>query len=488
MNWINRMYMLVLRLYPRPFRERFGEEMAGVFGMAVEEARARGGLGSFLLRELARLPASLIGEYVYAFRTQGAGGLAFSGAGGGDGSFNANSAGGASPGWGAALLAGLPHLLLGLLASGGGLLNALAPEVGKAFTRLLWLPLLALGLACAVVLVYNLRAGWKNWSASWLLYIIFIPLLAVLSQVSSASDSRGVLGTISWILDFVITPFAMAYVLYKLACANAKRGLLASIPMSVIFWAFFEEFVPELLRGLAWLWIFGLAFVAAALILRSRRPGVSLALALMVPVLGGLPFAYLGVYHGGTLSYSEPGPSPRVVIEQYVPFLAAMCSMILGPQIGARLRALGRASAAEGGNAASRLALGGILAAMTLLLFYFGRTINAPNLLSYTLTQTWLMKAVAAIVALVYLAGIAWLVWALIRSGALSGEQDAELSVTLLTTLAPGIPLSSLACITTFIGGPEIHSALLLAALALWIIAAAWAAARPGLSADKSPA
>jgi len=43
---------------------------------------------------------------------------------------------------------------------------------------------------------------------------------------------------------------------------------------------------------------------------------VTLWLVMAVPILGGFPYSYLGVYMGGTLPFSEPGPSLQEVFKQ----------------------------------------------------------------------------------------------------------------------------------------------------------------------------
>ena len=60
-QWLIRIYVVMLRFYPRSFQAEFAEEMQAVFAQAAEEASARGGLafGLFCLKELAGLPAAI---------------------------------------------------------------------------------------------------------------------------------------------------------------------------------------------------------------------------------------------------------------------------------------------------------------------------------------------------------------------------------------------------------------------------------------------
>jgi hypothetical protein len=60
-------YTLLLRLYPRRFRQEFADEMQAVFTEAMTEAAARGRLGVFFLRELRDAPQSIARAYWYGW-------------------------------------------------------------------------------------------------------------------------------------------------------------------------------------------------------------------------------------------------------------------------------------------------------------------------------------------------------------------------------------------------------------------------------------
>lgn len=64
-NLFVRLYRLLLNLYPPAFRERLGEEMAGVFAEAMAEAKQQGrpALARLVLRELVHFPGSLLVAY-----------------------------------------------------------------------------------------------------------------------------------------------------------------------------------------------------------------------------------------------------------------------------------------------------------------------------------------------------------------------------------------------------------------------------------------
>lgn len=70
MSWFRRFYTLLIRLYPRRFRETFAEEMIAVFQMALSEAAAQGwgSVAIVFMRELLDLPASIIREHLHERR------------------------------------------------------------------------------------------------------------------------------------------------------------------------------------------------------------------------------------------------------------------------------------------------------------------------------------------------------------------------------------------------------------------------------------
>ncbi len=65
-NRLARLLAALLRLYPRPFQEQFGEELASVFAQMLREAAQRGkwSVWAVFLRELAALPLNLLHEHL----------------------------------------------------------------------------------------------------------------------------------------------------------------------------------------------------------------------------------------------------------------------------------------------------------------------------------------------------------------------------------------------------------------------------------------
>lgn len=63
---LHKMYAALLKLYPKAFREEYGDELQTVFDLSFNEAVAKGRLeaGRLALRELINMPAAILNEYI----------------------------------------------------------------------------------------------------------------------------------------------------------------------------------------------------------------------------------------------------------------------------------------------------------------------------------------------------------------------------------------------------------------------------------------
>lgn len=467
-----KLYGLALKLYPRTFRDRFAPEMEAVFRAGLVEAQEQRAALRYVLREALRLPDSLFDVYAWSMRAGGGRPMAIASAGGGE------TIGEPLPGdgWGAALLAGLPNLVIGMLMVSSTLLEQI-----QGLDQALWgyLQLGAVSVLLLGVLWFGITKGWQRWSASWLVYLFMFAVIW-LSMAVNALPARITGGDqVTNVVQLIAIPLLLAYLIYKTTAVDRLRGLLAAVPPMAILWGvYFEEFVPSLPKSLAWAWLCLLAFGASVMILRARRFSTALGLAMLVPLLGGLPFAYLGVYMGGTLPFSEPGPSLLEVFRQYLPFLAAVLTFALGPQLAVKLRAVGRTSTAAGGGLFYRLALAGILLALVGTLLKLVDAISEIPSWMFNLLAAWPWWVIAS--AGLYLAGFLGLARATLgqaaermdadSAGAPGGRQLAALFI-----LLPGVPLVlSLVIIYTVMHRDPYAWLLVLAGLA-WSLAAAWA-------------
>ena len=200
-------------------------------------------------------------------------------------------------------MAGLPHLLFGIIIVSSEIIAGVLGNNQNAFEYLLGIGFVLLLLG---VLIFSIYKGWRSWTASWIVNI-FVLAVSLLSVGLNELRSSIIRNNWAYEIQILVIPLVLAYLLYKIAYKDRLRRLLATVPPITLIWLFFLEFIPTLQKSLAWGWIFLLAFTASVMMLRTKHFLVALGLAMAVPILGGFPFAYLGVYMGGTLPFSKPG-------------------------------------------------------------------------------------------------------------------------------------------------------------------------------------
>jgi hypothetical protein len=472
MTWLLKLFSLSLKLYPGQFRVRFGPEIEEIFHVGLLDARKEGGMVGYILHELVYLPASLVGVYMWSMSAGQNRQVAVSSLGGG-GTSGINPQG---EGWGASFMAGLPHLFIGIIIISTEIVYGIKWINQNVLSSLL---LAIFFLMLLGVLIFNISKGWKSWATSWIVYM-FVTVTTLLSVIANALP-HSILKNDEWIseVQVILLPLILAYLLYKIACKDRLRGLLAAIPPMALSWLFFLESVPTLQKVLAWIWILLLAFIATVLMLRTRRFSTALMLAMAVPILGGIPFAYLGAYMAGipftylgaymagTLPISEPGPNLGEVFRQYLPFMAMVLTLVLGPQLGAKLRTAGYQSAAAGGKIFYRLVLGGILLGL-----FYSRLRLETTLSDFTVREN-IMEALLVSAIVLFLVGYALLIRATYKSKLPSSANSSLIKLAALFFSLMLLPV----VITLAIPIMEGHSTmpwLLTAGEMAWVIASTW--------------
>jgi hypothetical protein len=460
MMWIMKLYSLALKFYPRQFRFQFTSEMEEIFQAGLLQACEEGVLAGFILRELFQLPGSLAGVYMWSMSSGQGRQVAVSSLGGGD-------TGGVNPpgeGWGSSFMAGLPHLLMGIIIVGVEIIYGIKGINQNVFRYLL---MICFSLSLLGVLIFSIFRGWKSWSASWIVYM-FVVTIALLGMAASALP-HSIVANNAWVseVQVLVIPMVLAYLLYKVASRNRLRGLLAAVPPMAIIWLYFVDSVPSLQKSLAWGGMFLLAFTATVMMLRTKRFSVALGLAMAVPILGGFPFAYLGVYMGGNLLFSEPGSSLQEVFRNYLPFLAMVLTIVLGPQLAVKLRAVGYESKNVGGKIFYRLALGGILLGLAMTMMQWEISLSDLYIPQKVIQVCFIASA------MLYLVGFVFLAWSAKRSEEFLDKKDLTLQLVALFILLPFVPTVILLAIPY---GILEHTDIWLLSLAVigWVFAAAW--------------
>jgi len=272
-------YAQSLKLYPKGFRTDFDDEMEDVFTQAARENNAI----LIFLRELKDLPGSLIHQYWLAIRKEKVAMTTLRE------SSDIQSEDYQPGTWGLAFLAGLPHLLMGLLIGIGKLFDQNAPVNQYVSIALAIL----FGLVVIAILVFAWRRGWPLWSVSWYLYGSWVTLAIISLTIRSLNLEESWRYTnglfFGWVMLCIIGYFV---ILTK----SRLHGLLSVAFLFPLLGVLFLEFVPNPIEG--WLAI-GLALLAAlttGMIIRLGEFRTELWLVLGVNVVAGLSLAYVGEY------------------------------------------------------------------------------------------------------------------------------------------------------------------------------------------------
>jgi hypothetical protein len=395
------LYRWLLRLYPRAFREEFADEMCAVFTEAACEAVSHGGVSFARLcwREMSGLLSSIAAEYWHSIRRQGARAPMS------DTIPLPNSGLRPAPGsWTDAVLAGLPHLLVVILA-------ALPLGTVQSGTTAYSVFLFILPFFILPALVVAWRRGWPRWAASWYVYagiiVILLPQIALFA-----------------------VPLLIAGWLYRVAQRDQIKGLLFATPLMLLFWSPVLEFVRPTLHNSIQLGMIALAGAVAIAIVRSNNVRLGLWLALDASLLTGLLAAYARTYwHDLPPEYSAPA-SLAALAGLFAPQLVMGSALVIGPLLFWALREIGKRSG-RAGRLGYRLALGGLMLNLFGILGYYWQALSiiGPG-------QQW-FNVIIYLGLLLCLAGVLWLAVAARRNKVLLDR----VSLALLVLIPSALPL-----------------------------------------------
>ncbi|MCJ7703622.1 MAG: hypothetical protein MUO62_18730 [Anaerolineales bacterium] len=300
-------YTQSLKLYPFEFRSNFGEEMGDVFSQAAHQSTANA--INLFLRELRDLPANLLLQHWLAIRKEGIPMTTISSSS--DVQIQLTEP---QPGtWGAAILAGLPHLLMGLLIGVGKLLDQTIRINQNISTALV----ISLALLVVAILCYAWRYGWPLWSASWYLYGTWVSIAIIGLGIESLDLEDSWRYTNAMFLGWIL----LCIVGYFFILAKSKlHGLLSVAFLFPLLSLVMMEFVPNPIEGWLAISVGLLAAMAAGTILRvaDLLPALGLVLGLNLAV--GLALAYISEYKMLDLPSGLPAHVPRFT--NFLEFLA----------------------------------------------------------------------------------------------------------------------------------------------------------------------
>ena len=309
-------YTQILRLYPKEFHVDFGDEMRAVFMQAVEAHSGTSKALRFFLRELKDLPGSLLRQHWLAIRKEKVPMTTLT-------ESNGVQIEERQPGtWRTVFLAGLPHLLMGLLIWVGklGMFDVYqVSQTGNAIIGI-GLALLAIGM-----LLYAWRCGWPLWSASWYLYGTWVSLAITGLTIESLNLEDSWRYTNAMFLGWIL----LCIIGYFVILSKSKlHGLLSVASLFPMLSVTMMEFIPNPIEGWLAISVGLLAALAAGAIVRVGELRMALGLVLGLNLAVGLAWAYISEYKMLDLPAGIPAHIPR--FSRFLALLGLYCIFGLG--------------------------------------------------------------------------------------------------------------------------------------------------------------
>ena len=295
--------------------------------------------------ELWDLPGSLLRAYWIEFREVFMGNKTYT-----------------SVGWGQAALAGLPHLLIGLVAALPALFFVLGksmPTVGSRGGTYFYITDLIFVILMIVLFVAAWRKGWPIWSASLFAYGLII--LVVVVAAGFGQFLSGIFGGDLWLglVFFLLALGALVWMLLFLAFRRHMHALLFSLPLFFLFWQVILEFTSPAARAVAVLLASLIVALIASWVLRQSSLRSGLLVVLAANALVGLLYAGARTYFVNmeTYPFLRPGDLAELLDRFVLPF-TALSTIQLGPFL---LRLLKQQAEKTGQTRSFNLALVGLV-------------------------------------------------------------------------------------------------------------------------------
>lgn len=309
-----RVYRLLLSFYPTVFQDEFGTEMQKVFAQIIEERSTTGNAKTliFCLREMKDLPGSLYRQHWVETREEGSQ-MSNVSETNQTAQYTPDTAEHPPGSWGAACLAGLPHLLIPLIGVGKLLANYRIYQFSQNALAALGI---SLGLLVAIILLYAWRQKWPLWSASWYGYSLFI-LLAISTYVIVELDFNQSWRCTNALFLGWIAVWGIGY-LY-LFFRDRLRALLTIFFLIPLLGVMMLEFIPDPIEGWLAVSVGLLSALTAVTIVRLGSYRVTLGLVIGVNLIAALVLAYIGEYKLLDLPTNAPPHTP-----QFLNFLALL--------------------------------------------------------------------------------------------------------------------------------------------------------------------
>lgn len=411
-----RVYAFFLCLYPAHFRQQYSQPMAQVFGdccLAAQHRNGLAGLAGAWLNALVDFVISVFKEYLAETRLKRAAAM--------DGlshmltgrfemgiwalDFDQEDKPGS---WRDALLAALPFAFFLLAAFLPELLIAFgvkSPFLESYYAKGVGIVLGGLGIPVLLAAIYYARkAGYPRWFGTWVMFVL-VPVIAGFTALGKAvgPDVQDI-----YDVFFAILPLAIAYLLYRAARKDLLSGLLACLPMLLVLWYLNMEFIQPTARIILEICMWLLAGVTAAVIIRIGRLRTGLWIWLGLNLVVGLAVSLSASLFHQPISELLPVVWSRV-LRDFVFFFITVSTVLIGPQIAARLRRMALPFG-KPGMRAYRLVLLGVLLLLTYLVAHFAANGIVGGIVKTIFYHHRLTLALFVGLGITsYLLGIAWL-------------------------------------------------------------------------------
>lgn len=357
LSWV---FARLLNLFPREYRHQFGDELQVVFNLVMEDAqRQRHMVLRRGIREVLDILGSLLREHWRAIQmwevNMGLDHLL-------DQQFSTVVNSTTPPTRREKIFVMVPFLAL-LISTSVPRLLVLAGIVtweSQIISVLQVIFNVILALLLLGGFLYSWRTNWSRSSASWFIFFVLLFIMPPVYLITLFEDVSRFADLFTEFFGFFLLPLIIAFFLYWVTRQDPFKGLLAALPVAVFIWTPNMEFVPDQIEVPIFMVSMAVAAWGAVAILELGNWRIGLWIVILITALVGLLYSYAGIYHGGSLPFSAPGPNPLEVLKSYIPQFLAVSTIVLGPFLAVSFRSIGHHSGLTG-RISYHLALFGLL-------------------------------------------------------------------------------------------------------------------------------
>jgi hypothetical protein len=227
------------------------------------------------------------------------------------------------------LLAGLPHLLLGVFVASGKLAGILYPQASTLATLSAASLVFFLILSVAVA-AYAWRRGWPLWTASWYSYAFWLLVIAL--AYLAYLPGLYLLGAGNWILNAILLVGSIAAIglVYMILFRFSRlHALLLGLFLLPVASQLGLESIPNAWEAFIALFFGLLAALASAYAILSLNWPRSVAGALLANLFAGAALTYVCFYQAEIPGFY--GDTFAEALLAFLGYFGAVLALYLGP-------------------------------------------------------------------------------------------------------------------------------------------------------------